>query len=296
VKVRVQSHHDRVLSQRPGKYRIIGGLTHPDFTGMHAFISKGAQTGRGVSRNPLIQDQAYGRDASQAALLSAALSSRAKRGEKGRKGAKRGRRKGAKRGAKRGQTHFSQAKRGEKGAKRGQTHFSHALTRSAWLQEGVHNLRGRTGGEQGTDAFFACPYEISLVAGRGSQSQAEKPGTHRTFSMAFSDSSGEPPLTELAQTARGIVGNLNSAVRQQVQAKTSQNGTDAFLVRTMSPPSPPVTHPSRHPPCCPPPRSDFDLLCWSRGQQGTLNPFFSSGFHRLAVLRGTGSSAGRHSN
>src|SRR5665811_992789 len=76
VKVRVQGHHDGALSQRPREDLIIGGLTHPDFPDMNTFIAEAAQASRGVSRNSLVQDQAHGRAASQAALLSAALSSR----------------------------------------------------------------------------------------------------------------------------------------------------------------------------------------------------------------------------
>jgi hypothetical protein len=43
---------------------------------MDTFMAEAAQAGRGVSRNSLIQDQAHDCAGDQAALLSAALSSR----------------------------------------------------------------------------------------------------------------------------------------------------------------------------------------------------------------------------
>ena len=76
VKVRIQGHYDGMCPQREGKDFLISGPRHPEFADMYALTSEAAQESRGISRKTLIQHQAHGRVSSQAALLSAALSSR----------------------------------------------------------------------------------------------------------------------------------------------------------------------------------------------------------------------------
>ena len=56
--MKTKGQQPKVANNDQASIAFVGGLTHPDFPGMHALKSEGAQTSCGVSRNPLIQDQA----------------------------------------------------------------------------------------------------------------------------------------------------------------------------------------------------------------------------------------------